>query len=516
MKSALLLILLIVTISINCQELSKHDKKQLKEAGILLENKNYIDAYDIYWEIQELSPDNPDMLYGIGVCKLFRRGEEKSALPYLLKSQKENKNRDLLFYLAKAYHVNHQLNEAKSTFEIYLELGKGSIDYAIVNREIQTVLKAKELIANPRNVDIQNLGNVINSEYQDAVPVMLPNQKGIFFTSRRPVSVGGEKDYLGNYYQDIYYANYVNFKWQTPVNVTDLNSKLHDASVGISQNGSTFISYRTNENFSGGDLYHSDYEEGEYGPLKKFSPTINSEYQELSATFSPDENTLYFSSNRPGGYGGLDLYKSKRLPNGKWGIPTNLGPNINTEKNEDSPFMSANGRTLYFSSDGHLGMGGYDIFESTFGENKSWSTPKNIGYPINTVGHDIYLTISADGKTAYYSSARAGGFGQEDIYHINMLDNEHYQTVINCEVFANSLEFPLSAKITVFDETSHKMNGLYRSNIRNGNFIMIIQPEVLYQVVIEADGYESQVLHMSFAEENNEAQKFILKSSTNE
>lgn len=501
----------------NAQEnLAKQDKKLLKIAKMELEQENYIEAYDIYWDLFETYTDDPEIAYGVGICKLYRRGEEKAALPYLLKAQENKKNKNVLYFLAQAYHVNHKLDEAVLTYEQYKASGKFDIPLVEINSKIQSAIKAKELIANKRNVDIRNIGPSINTQYQESVPVILPEGKGIFFTSRRPGGFSGDKDHLGNYFQDVYYAEYKNMKWQEPINVTSLNSKYHDASVSISHNGSTFISYRTNENISGGDLYYTVFEDSSWGTAKKFGSTVNTEYQELSASLSPDENTLYFSSNRPDGFGGFDLYKVQRLPNGNWGEPMNLGPNINTDKNEDSPFIHADGKTLYFSSDGYVGMGGYDIYESTIGENGIWSTPINIGYPINTVEHDIYFTLSPDRKIGYYSSERPGGFGKEDIYQIRLLDNEDYQKVIHCKTIDEKQNHPIGATITLIDENSHKLNGIYQSNSGSGKFIMVVEPDNLYQVIIEAHGYESKVVHVSFADEEDiqlKIQEFLLNKN---
>lgn len=484
----------------------KVDKNELKLANEYLEDNDFVNAYDIYWSLYEEYPDNPDINFGVGVCKLNRRGEEKDALPFLQIARENQKNLEAIFYLGKALHLHHKFNEAISMYETYNSEGKGTIPTEVVNRELELSLNAVKMMESPRNVQVLNLGEKINTQYQESVPVILPNGNGMFFTSRRPDGVSDVKDYQGNYFQDIYFSGYSDDKgWQTPVNFKEFNSKTHDASVSISGNGSTFIMYRTNENLIGGDLYYSNLDKnGNWTSPVKFNDQINSMNQEFSAALSPDENTMIFSSNRPGGYGGFDLYIVKKLPNGNWAVPVNMGPNINTPYNEDAPFIFADGKTLYFSSTGHDGMGGFDVFKSTLNEQGIWTTPQNIGYPINTVEHDIYFVLQPDSKKAFYSSNRRGGFGGDDIYEIRMLDEDAYQSVVKLEVYDDSTQKPVTAKITLVDEKTHKLNGIYRTNSANGKCILVIVPEISYQLVIEASGYEPKIIYKSYIDDEDE------------
>lgn len=511
MRILFIITLLILTQNTLAQEglkIPKVDKNELKAANEYLADKDYIDAFDIYWSLYEEYPDNPDVNFGVGVCKLNRRGEEKDALPFLQIARKNPKNLEAAYYLGKALHLHHKFNEAILMYETYNSesKGKGTIATEVVNRELELSLNALKMMESPRNVQVLNLGEKINTEYQESVPVILPNGNGMFFTSRRPGGVSDEKDYQGNYFQDIYFSSYSEDNgWQPPVDYKEFNSTTHDASVSISGNGSTFIMYRTNENLIGGDLYFSKLDKGgNWSAPEKFNDQINSMNQEFSAALSPDENTMIFSSNRPGGYGGFDLYIVKKLPNGNWAIPVNMGPNINTQYNEDAPFIFADGKTLYFSSTGHNGMGGFDVFKSTLNEQGIWTTPVNIGYPINTVEHDIYFVLQPDSKKAYYSSDRREGFGGDDIYEIRMLDDDAYQSVVKLEVLDDSTQKPVTAKITLVDEKTHKLNGVYRTNSSNGKCIMVIVPEVNYQLVIEAPGYEPLIIYKSYIDDEEE------------
>lgn len=480
--------------------LLKVDRSELKYAQENLEYENYVEAYDLYWSLYVEYPDHPDINYGVGVCKLNRRGEEKDALQFLVKATENSKNSDAIFYLGKANHVNNKFEEAISLYEKYKVSKKGTIEIVEVNRAIDKSKNAIKMIANPVNVQVLNLGNKINTPNQESVPVLLPNGNGMFFTSRRKGGFSDRTDFQGKYFQDVYFSTFSKTNgWGYPDPVEEFNSDLHDASVSISNNGATFLFFRTNLNITGGDLYYSTYGKDRlWSKPIKFGDQVNSMYQELSACLFPDENTMIFSSNRPGGYGGFDLYSVKKLPNGKWGLPVNLGPNINTEFNEDSPFIFADGKTLYFSSTGHNGMGGFDVFKSELNDQGIWTTPVNLGYPINTVEQDIYFVLQADGKKAFYSSDRTEGYGGDDIYEIRMLNSDAYQSVVKLSVVDESTKKPIAAKITLVDEKTHKLNGVYRTNTSNGECIMVILAEVNYQLVIEANGYESKIVYKMF------------------
>jgi len=487
--------------------ITKPDKKALKIAQTNLSKENFTEAFNMFSTLYSKYPENPEVLFGIGVCKLNKRGVERNALPILIEAYRNGtKNDDILFYLGKAYHFHHKFDEAQSSFEEYKTNNKISIPLPEIDQNIDMAINAKKQVLNARNIEIVNVGSSINTANEESIPVILPNGKGMFFTSRREGGFSDDKNYKGNYFQDIYFSEFKNYEWQTPDNEKSFNSKLNDGCVSISHDGYSLISYITSDNSSkktsssDGNLYYSNYSDSTLwtAPIK-FGPNINSQFQELSACFSLDKKTLYFSSNRPGGYGGFDLYKSKQLPNGAWGLAVNLGPIINTKHNENAPFMHPDGETFYFSSEGHTTMGGFDIFKSYERANKYWSTPENIGYPINTVENDIYFSISEDNKTGYYSSDRDGSLGGSDIFKIKMFDAANYQEVIHCSIFNKKEKTAVNAKITLIDEVSHKLKGIYRPN-GSGKFIMVVLPGVDYQIAIEAEGYNSRILHMNFPE----------------
>jgi hypothetical protein len=213
---------------------------------------------------------------------------------------------------------------------------------------------------------------------------------------------------------------------------------------------------------------------------------------------------LYFSSNRPGGFGGLDIYHVKRLPNGNWGLPMNLGPSVNTRFDEDAPFIHPDNTTLYFSSKGHETMGGYDIFRTLKTGERSWSETQNLGYPINTTDDDAYFVLSADGTRGYLSSARPGGYGEQDLYTVHLTDDVGDLTIVKGTVTVvvdDSTSVPKGAVISIIDAVTHRLQGIYRSNSSTGKYLIVIPPGRKYQMEVAVQGYKPVVRDWFFDED---------------
>src|SRR5690606_31672895 len=217
----------------------------------------------------------------------------------------------------------------------------------------------------------------------------------------------------------IFIARKVDGKWQPAKNIgSPVNTPYHNSNSALSADGNTLFLYSDEGN---GDLYFTELNNGVWTEPMPLPGIINSSFEEKSITISKDEKTVYFSSNRPGGYGGLDLYKATKDAKGEWSNVKNLGPKINSPEDDDAPFIDYDGVTLYFSSMGRKGMGGFDIFKSVYDPmTNEWSEPENLGYPINTPDDDVYFVTSKDSKRAYYSSVREDGIGYTDIYMITI------------------------------------------------------------------------------------------------
>jgi Tol biopolymer transport system component len=288
-----------------------------------------------------------------------------------------------------------------------------------------------------------------------------------------------------------------NGKWRQAQNAGDpINSETNDACVAISPDGQKMIIYRTAPNQITGNLHITKIgKDGKWEPLQKMGPEVNSSFIETSACFSNDTSEIYFTSNRPGGYGGKDIYRIKHLPNGQWARPFNLGPTVNTLYDEDAPYLHPDGVTLYYSSKGHNTMGEYDVFKSILNTDaNTFSKPENLGYPINSVGNDIFFVLSVDGQRAYYSSVKDETFGGNDIY---LIDTRFGENDLKIKAGVAMLgDAPDRIKITLIDKENNAVSGTYNSNPKTGKFILVVNPYKPYKAVVEHEGYITLVVNL--------------------
>jgi outer membrane protein OmpA-like peptidoglycan-associated protein len=239
-----------------------------------------------------------------------------------------------------------------------------------------------------------------------------------------------------------------------------------------------------------GNIYSTTLNGEKWSKPVKLNEHVNSKYWEPSACFSADGNTIYFTSNRPGGYGGRDLYSVNKTPKGDWANALNLGPTINTAYDEDAPFIHHDGITLSFSSNGHNTMGGFDIFASTLTGINKWTEPENVGYPINTTDDDIFYVISPDGRKAYYSSFRSDGLGEKDNYIATFLDRKETPLTLMIGLVNDNSGKPVNdVEITVTDNITEEVVGIYHPNSKTGQYIFILTPGRNYNITYQAEGH---------------------------
>ncbi len=396
--------------------LAQNYKSFLKRGDREYHARNYAEAVKYYKKAEKLKRGNARINYKIGMAYLFSR-EKPKALPYLETVQQLDPGieRDIDYHLGLAYQYNYRFDEAIRAYQRFGQKNHKMILRA--NRKVAECRMADSLFVNPGSARIFNLGNTINSRWNDYTPLITADGNTMVFTSNRSGSTGGLRLRDGTYYEDIYISRKVDGLWTKPENISSkINFKYHDAAASLSPDGKTLFLYYES---GGGDIYVSYLKEGEWSSPVSISDEINSQYWETSVSITRDGKTLYFTSDRPGGFGNLDIYRSELKEDGRWGRPRNLGPVINTNGNEDSPFIHPDGKVLYFSSDGHMGMGEHDVFYSEM-EDGRFQVPVNMGYPINTVYSDNYFVISENKKQAYYASIRKDGIGMADIYSIDL------------------------------------------------------------------------------------------------
>lgn len=488
--STTLLILLLPAIAFSQKGYTRLHNQMLDKAKVMLANEDYEDAAKIYKQLLPVDPAFVEVYHEMGVCQWNITGKKANAAAYFEKGVAGGYVESYI-ELAKARHWQQRFDEAVALCGEYkLQMGR-MVDNAEVDRLIGMCVTAKGLTQAPVELKIRNMGGMINSSAHDYCPLVTADGNTMYFTSRREGTTGRMKDPYGKWFEDIYTAKRIDEVWTNAVNAGEpLNTLVHDATVGLSPDGHSMIIYRTQQNLVSGDLYETRMHALKWQEPELMTPRINGEHHEPSASIAPGGQEIYFTSDRPGGFGGRDLYRIRRLPNGEWSLPLNLGPNVNTANDEDAPFMHSDGTTLFFSSNGHNTMGGYDIFKTvlTDYDMNGWSTPENMGYPLNTVNDDIYFCLSEDGRTGYFSSERAEGFGMQDIYQVTF-PNSQLDRVFVRGVVADLNEDPVKARIILMDAAGDEIVGIYNTNQNTGRYLMVLSTETEYQMTVEAPGF---------------------------
>ncbi|MDQ3193115.1 MAG: hypothetical protein M3Q58_16145 [Bacteroidota bacterium] len=490
-KHILILTLLVFAFQILfSQQINKDYVRQKRSADTFYDFNDFKKALEIYKELFIIAPQSSELNFKIGVCLFYMSNEKTEAIPYFETAAKIDQT-DAFYYLGNLYHLESNFERALSAYNQYRnQKGEKSFLDQEIDRQIIITRNAIDLVRNPVNVKIENLGSVINSSNSDYAPVISADGTVLIFTSRREGSTGVLLDPYGEYFEDIYISKKIDDKWTEPKGISqNINTSGHDASVALSADGEKLFIYRTNQSLTGGDLYESTFDGNDWTQPVKLGSDINTEEGwEPSASISADSETLYFSSNRPGGFGGKDIYRVVKLPNGEWSKAVNLGPTVNSSYDDDAPFIHPDGKTLYFSSKGHNTMGGYDIFKTVKGEQGDWSNPENLGYPINSIADDIYFVLNVNGNEGFYASKKPSGIGKSDIYKVVLPDEDFELAVLKGSVH-NNTDLPLRADIRLIDEENNTIHGIYLTNILTGKFIMIITPGKTYRMIVEAEGY---------------------------
>ncbi|HHZ65927.1 MAG TPA: hypothetical protein EYN38_08095 [Flavobacteriales bacterium] len=498
-------------------QMNKKTQKIFKDkffaAGEFWLYDNFAKALPLYVEIEGLDPGNAHINWKIGMCYLHSSSEKSKSIPYLEIATKSvsvnyqedmpgDKNAPLDVYraLAHAYHLDYQLDTAIHMFKKYKSFfSEKELDIrSQIDIQIKMCQKAKELMKSPVKAIVTNLGSQVNGPYADFGPVISADELTLIFTSRRKGSTGLNIDDNGLFFEDIYVSNNEAGEWSGAVAIdTNINSENHEATIGLSVDGQKLFIYKDDD--GNGNIYSSDLNGEVWSVPVLMGSDINTKYWETHAVISADGKTIYFVSDRKGGFGGRDLYKAVSMPNGEWSLAQNMGPLINTAFDEDAPFIHPDGVQLFFSSNGHESMGGFDIFSTELDEDNRWSKPVNIGYPINTTDDDIYYITSVDGKRAYYSSAKPGGFGEKDIYMISLPEAEDKNlTVLTGYVSDQYGQVPRFAEIIVTNNETGELIGIYNPNVSTGKYLVILPNDGNYNISYESAGllYHSENLYI--------------------
>lgn len=389
-------------------------------------------ARDHYLYALQYNPDHPALNYKLGICYLFT-DQKYEAISYLLKAytQDPEVSKDIHLMLGKAYQLVLEFDKAIEHYRLHSHTlhPKEQEAYSMVlNKRMAECQSGRELSKDPRRVIIRNLGEEINSRYDDYNPIFTFGDTSLLFTSRRPVDFKSKRNKLDNKYnEDIYIAAArTGGQFEQAIRLSKpFNSENNDAVVGIAYNGDAILLYQGH--IDGGDLQITRYkpEKKKWSRPKNITGKLISKDGETSAAMAPNGRELFFvSKNKELSLGGKDILYSRLDHKGRWIKPENIGAMINTPYDEEGVFMSPDGKYLYFASQGHNSMGGFDIFRSERRDDGEWSPPENLGYPINTPDDEVFYITDNSGLTGYYSCIREGGFGAKDICKVVYLGSE--------------------------------------------------------------------------------------------
>ena len=525
------------------QIISKNLGPDLKFAKYCLMFKNYNEGLAEYLKLIEEDSLNVTYRYHIGICHMNLNEDKSRAIPYFEWVVKQKDYDINVWYdLGKAYTLVYRFDDAIKAFEKYKSLSNDKDKKDVpVDRMIEMCNNAKEAVKHPVNVSFENLGDKINSKYPDYNPYIPQDESILIFTSQRRGNIGNYVNLDGYITADLYNSYFKSGKWKKVRRFTPkINTALVEEIVGMSADGSCLFLYF--DNFIGENDIYISYKRGK-GYLQALNAgiNVNTNAHEYSAAITPDRNILFFVSDRHYGIGGKDIYMSKRLPTGQWGPAENIGNTINTVYDEDFPYLAPDGKTLYFCSVGHNSMGGSDIFKTIWDRtNNTWSTPVNLGYPINTPDDNKTICFTQSDRYAYISALRKEGVGNLDIYRVIFNDIEPQYTVLKGGIFNNDsinivdiqkinfhkadslntilyakaakffarkdsvsgnkiledvidIERDLKAKITVINKRNDKIFGNYLSNKITGKYTIILPPGD-YKIIFYVDGYNEYII----------------------
>lgn len=475
------------------------------------------EALEHYLNIDSTSWEEQD-IYSIAVCYYNLSDKRENAIPYFEKYLLTTDTLTVAYYfLANLYHENYRMDTAISTYikfkeKLAVDLTEGLLPEEIydqllveVDRNVEHCNYGKSMMLHPRNVVIENLGDSINTEYDEYAPVISYDEEELFFTSRRPENIGGQLSPDGDYYEDIYFSKLLegslfkqdiydqiedqggffslitNNKYSKAANLEEpINSMIHDASILLSKDGKRLFIYRNSE------IWVSELTDGKFGAPIKIDDEINAGSYQPTIVFSYDEEIKFVSSERDGGFGGLDIYYSTKNKDGTWTSLENLGPNINTKYDDDVNYYDQATKILYFSSKGHSGMGGFDVFKSEF-KNDRWQSPMNMGYPVNTPFDDVFYVMTRRYNRAYYASERTEGNGGLDLYRLTFADERSSLAEIKGLVLKNATYEPAKSVITLLEKEN--VVSTHHSDSTTGDYLLLLGHGVKYNMLVETEGF---------------------------
>jgi hypothetical protein len=453
----------------------------------MLTKKNYSQALRYFSSAYKADSSSANINYKIGRCYTAMDGGKAMAVRYLekavtnisatynpLNSAQVSAPYNAYYYLGVAYHAAYKFGEAINSFKSFRDHVISKDSLGEIDHRIEQCNNARMFILVPNNAKIVNLGDSINSSYSDYNALIASDESSMIFTSDKPAINGPSEN--GNDHSYIYISYPKNDTGWAFAHMLDktINGKTENSSSFITLDGQEL--FITQGDGKSSTIMTSFINSDHWDTPEDPGGDINNPASSTNVCVSPDGSTLYFVSDRPGGFGGKDIWRCVKLPNGKWSLAVNLGSTINTPYNEETPFMHADGKTFFFSSEGHTGIGGYDIFFTQLLDNGKWVEPFNLGYPINTPDNETHFSLSGDSKHGYLNSDRPNSKGGLDIYKVTMPNSgEKPLTVIKGQIMLdNGTALPDEVHIIATDNVTGQSIGDFKPVKSTGSYTIIV------------------------------------------
>jgi len=396
-----------------------------KKAGDFFKDGNFKAAIDPYIKLVNFNPDDVEFNYNLGMSYLNSNVDKSQAIQYFVAAaDKKNAPKDVYFQMGKALLIAGLFDEAVEAFEKYKEVNKGQVNAKYnLDQHIEYCYNGKEYSKKPLDIRFVNPGKSVNTKFSEYAPVSMAVDTVVLFTSNRQGNTGGIVDGFGEVIPDIYITSRFDTSWTKAKNAgININSEFYDITSGMTSNGDKLLVYKESSEASG-DIYLAVMKGKSWQKAELLDPSLETKEMETGGCISNDGKRLFFAAEMKGTLGGKDIYMMEMNEEKKWGPPVNLGPAVNTKFNEDNPVLWHDGKTLFFASQGHTSMGGYDIFMTGRPDPSSeWAKPFNVGYPLNTYDDDLYFTLAANARTGYVSGFKPKGFGDLDIWYFTLTE----------------------------------------------------------------------------------------------
>ena len=451
-----------------------------EKAGKAMQSQDFVKAMDYLNQAQLKDPNYPDIYIMKGDVFNFNLMSDSAMLNYQRAIDLIGEPDPMLYYIAGNEGAKCGAYEyALKTLQLFMQKG---IQYSEILPDAQkTIANCKfaiESMKNPRSFELVNMGASVNSEWDEYLAALTADDEQIVFTVKRPRDKGTVCAFCLNE-EDLYYSSKSFGAWLPREELgTPVKTGYNEGAQCLSPDGKYLLYTMCDADFGMGscDLYWSKRIGDRWSRPRNFGAPVNTSVWESQPSMAADGMTVYFASSRPGGFGGMDIWKTTMTSEGEFSVPENLGPTINTPGDDAAPFIHSDGRTLYFASNGRVGMGGYDLYYSTLQTDGTWSEPIDMGFPINSPADEINIFINASGTVAYIASDKDGGYGGLDLYSFELDDQlrPNPVTYIKGHVKDAFSGEPLAARIEMIDLKTRQLLTSTSSDAVTGSYLACV------------------------------------------